>query len=208
MTSTDSARRKRAAMSSRGAQGRYKDPSPWKVPNPYCIYFYYAKKIGRGKYDVRVYVSSSNSEISMTRLKTKIESLTRNARRNGNNPSASGWSFNDIEWRRYSWLVIAMDNNNFENGDAVDIQWIDDTMTKPKYGPNHCFFDGGDGVMQISTGDPISVLWMKNHMRNQAGDVLVKGDQQKFKFKFNPSRRIRDYPDESGTNTGPVIGPP
>lgn len=195
-----------------GKVGKYNYKSDWaKDYVPRTIYFYYAtpKKVGAlaTDYDVRVYiwVNPDNDAIEPgPELDGLIVDLVRNARVNGSSPRPIGFAFDDVPWWRRSYLVVALESDEFVSTEAVEISRDDGH-------PNHCFFDGGDKKMTID-GKEISLMWTVNYMKKKSGKDLERGKIQKFDLRFNPKgpnfhRRRRDEPDH-GTNMGPPIGPP
>lgn len=187
----------------RGHKGPYNKPSDWKEKLPHCIYFYYVRREG-ATYRERVYVWPTRSPIDLDELHQQIKRLTKNARQNRNEPPPSGWAMEDVVWRKISWVVVAVDERDgkFDQDAAVEIAFEGADRS------NHTFFDGGEDEVDIPGEQSIHVMWTLNHMRDAAGAMLTKDSPpETFKFTFNPGRP-RAYPDTSGTNMGPPIGPP
>jgi len=199
----------RHAATRSGKTGDYDDRSgDWKDKyTPHAIYFYYRKDD-----DLRVYlwVNPRDEAITLEVLRAHIIHLTQNARNNGNDPRPIGWKFDDVPWWRRSYLVVAVDTTGFKfpPGKAVIIDRDDSGPNSP----NHCFFDGWDGEIDIPVADggPIQVMWTVNYMKNKSGDDIPSGKIHDFKLYFqkadHPIRR-RDEGDH-GTNMGPPVGPP
>jgi hypothetical protein len=190
-----------------GLVGKYNSPSPWANIHPYTIYFYYAAPAASGSgFDVSTYMWCENAPILPGDLPRHIAHLTSNARSGGSYPPRIGGEMGDVPWARVSYLVAVQEGAaGFDAGDAVEI-WRDDGSTNGH--PNHCFFDGGDGVIPVAGQANIAALWTVNYMRNKSGKKIPKGKLHNFKFRFNPRRGRPLYPDSGGTNMGPPVPPP
>lgn len=198
----------RMAMTRAEKNGDYDDYSgDWKDDYiPHAIYFYY-----RTPKELRVYlwVTPEGQPIHPEDLDRLIINLTKNARDKGSDPRPIGWAFKDVPWWKRSYLVVALDipNTKFDPGKAIEI--VRDDGSAMGY-PNHCFFDGGDGAINIPGQDPIQVMWTVNYMKNKSGKDIPPGKIHKFKLAFNTVQRSirRRNPGDSGTNLGPPVPPP
>jgi hypothetical protein len=193
--------------------GRYNSISDLKdVYVPHTIYFYYFR-VKAGKYEKPVFfVREELAAITQESLKKiHIPELTRNARKaKPDKPPSKGTGFGEA-WTRRSYLVVALDDDDPDNGfdehDAVDIVRKDDGR---RY-RNHCFFDGGEAKLEmLATERPIWAAWTVNYMKNRSGKDVPAGKSHTFGFKFKPKKKppVADDSEDHGTNMGPPIGPP
>jgi hypothetical protein len=191
--------------------GDYDDQSPYKDYPPECIYFYYVSTVG-SKQRIEAYRLEPGKPIPEGDLDDYVIDLVNNARGTNNKPSPIGLGLNAMKWRRISWIVIALDDGRvFPHGTAVRIRHL-----RSGFGhPNHCFFRGGDKLLGIPRGNPVSMMWTLNTMRDRKGNLLGKDVEEQFEFKFpflDPLLAtvltLFAFTDESPINMGPPIGPP
>jgi hypothetical protein len=217
-TKTSSRSSPRLALTHAMRTGDYDDSShDWKDHyTPHTIYFYY-----RTLSELRVYRRITPDPISRAALDGHIIELTKNARAGGSNPLPIGWAFKDVPWQKRSYLVVAVDIPNvvFDPGNAVTITRDDGS---PHGHPNHSFFDGWDGAIEIPTKppepsqEPIQVMWTVNYMKSKSGKDIPAGRTHKFDLDFHSKggknikdgRRRRSDDGDSGTNMGPPVPPP
>ncbi|HYJ52163.1 MAG TPA: hypothetical protein VEW04_03240 [Allosphingosinicella sp.] len=208
---------------------------------PCSIYFYYIRINTDGKLYVTHYFypggdpNDPNNPANpadwpaIPRDRLALENILRdlalNARQNGANPPPIGTRFEDISWRRKSYLAFFIDELNWKlhklaNGDPCIV-----FITEPKDGKigmeNHTFFDAMDldVAMPINGGsatDLRSAVVFIDHMKaDDAGNDLGAGGGQFFQFKMyfdvafaGGGTGMTVIFDPGGTNQGPSVPPP
>jgi hypothetical protein len=190
-----------------GKEGYYYEPSDWADEIPRTIYFYYAKPAGAGKYIVRAYMWVNPDDdpiLPGDDLNEQIRELTKNARKNGDNPRPIGRGFS-VPWWKKSYFVVALDQaNGFEPKQAIEFLHIDGSHQRA----NHTFFDGGDGTVEIPGERSVAAAWAVNHMKTRHGEDLDEGEVHRFRLSFRPKGRPIVDDGDSGTNMGPPVPPP
>lgn len=170
---------------------------PYQPLNPglaaECIYLYYLKITGDPKYETRVFVFKRDFSIA---IDAQIRNLATEISAGQHYPC--GWNFGDVKWRRKSYMVFILEDNNhsLEAGNAV-------TFT-----PDYPFRDGHDVT---SLSPPHSGFCCFNHLIRKQGIDLPDDVTEPFYVEINHPHRqtqaVRSHED-SGTNMGPPIGPP
>lgn len=192
----------------KGHKGEYhcESPNEWQPLVPHTIYFYYFSQNSDGTYDNDFYfVHDAEAPIPQDQLLTRIEQLVVNAAGSKSTPAPETTKFGECPWNRISWLVVAVEGEKFGSKGAVEIKWKKESGGEDQ---NHSFFDGGETIVTLDSGDEVGVLWVWNHMRDPDGELLDDVTKKnKFRFKFK-SVRVLGPIDENGTNTGPTVRPP
>jgi hypothetical protein len=208
-TSDDSA--EEGGVAAPGGPG-YDHPSDWKGnpdETPWTIYFYYDRRTADGGGTLEVYESRRNHAISDDELKSiLIPQLTRNARGSKNRPRVRGNKVSDVDWKRKSYIVFALDTG--EAYDKNDALWI---TREPGHRPNHSFFDGGVGEIEVDPRCPIQAVWTVNYRKNEEGGDLTNRDKHNFTLSFKIKGRNRRHPPivdggDHGQNDGGSTAPP
>lgn len=196
---------------------------------PRCIHFYYIvfDENNQPRADHFFYNNGPKNnpgewnEIPTDQVEFLIPDLIANARSTGiKNPVVSGNNFYNIQWRRKSYVLIVIDEDDWpfqrrNNGNIAAAFNISKGST-----PNHSFFDAMDIEVDIPNGsggtDTRYAIAFINHMkRNADGDDLIQGDTQRFEFdayvdvKYAPPAAppLKIILDPGGTNQGPVLLP-
>lgn len=187
---------------------------------PHTVYFYYVRLDTDGRLRVRHYTRESATPIPYDTLSQVVQEMVDNVRDGDSSWPSDGKNFADIVWKRKSYVAFFIDEANWElhkNGNPQEgIRFV----ASPT--PNHSFYDAIDLKVTVAnrrTGviTQRSAIAMINHMkRNAAGDDLVLGDSQTFKFEMIFDVKFADLSnaplvaifDPEGTNLGPPIGPP
>jgi hypothetical protein len=170
--------------------------------------------------------------------KRKVKKITKNLVLNGRRdslpdptgfcPPSCGDESTKIKWRRKSYIVVVVDDPNWRLARRAG-QEIDPILVAPKT-PNHCFFEAFEWTIKMPFHAPTaafddyytSAVALRNHMsRNEEGDDLGNGKEEKFVFGVNVQRlkKVRGKRkfvpeffhvpiDPDGTNLGPPLGPP
>jgi hypothetical protein len=205
----------------------------------YCLYFYYFTDIhydGQGNLlnALRIYYhDNGKKKLSRKKLKKIVKKLVFNARRDmlrdpltgapapkGFCPPACGESFEEVLWRRQSYVVVAVDDPKWKlpkrNGtkDAI-------AVTEHSKTCNHTFFQALEWDVKMPPNAPNSAfdhfqttaIAFRNHMvSSEAGSPLGDDEAQAFNFAIlveNERGQFTDVPiDPDGNNMGPPIGPP
>lgn len=216
-------------------------PPPYdKIPR--SIYFYYVRVNSNG----RVFVTHhfypggdpndehnpgkptdwSAIDRDSSKLTPILEMLAHDARPSGAHvfpPIGSG--FQNIEWRRKSYIAFFIDEANWTLHPKDGVNFITDSKGGAPGTPNHTFFDSLylPLTMQIThprpggpTTDQRSALVFINHMKaDAAGNDLQAGDKQLFRFQMVFDVAIEGSPyrmmvifDPDGNNLGPPLPPP
>jgi hypothetical protein len=149
-----------------------------------------------------------------------LRDLTLNARNKDYSPPAIGSFWNDIVWRRRSYVAFVIDEPAFQFRKYKDGGGI---FFDPSKQNNHSFFDAKDTDVDVSTAHDgsakISGVYCINHMKgdDQKWDDLGNGlppgktAAQSYKFSLgyeavtNPGKIMTFDPD--GTNVGPPPPP-
>jgi hypothetical protein len=211
---------------------------------PCCIYFYYVRVNTNGRVFVTHHFypggdpNDPGNPPPMTTwhaidrdpqlLKPILEMLAKDARPTGAGVFPKiGESFEQIEWRRKSYIAFFIDEVNWTVAPTDGVSFI----IEPKNGvpgtPNHSFFDALPPVpltMPITKPKPggpytdeRSALVFINHMKaDDAGRDLDATDlPQLFHFLMsfdvafqNGTKAMRVIFDPDGTNLGPPLPPP
>jgi hypothetical protein len=183
------------------------------------------------------YYSHGEKKLRFRSVKRIIRELGLNARSDKETPHSGvppihGTAFQDIYWRRKSYLVILIDYKNGAKKWGLEklnaLTFIPDTTLG--YEENHSFFDGRDYEVDLSDrkdgSEMRAAICCINHLtKNDQGDDLSyennKLGTQGFKLhiNFDPpfvetskahgrSDVVIMYPDSGGTNMGPPVPPP
>lgn len=188
----------------RGGTGIYKERNPRQ--ETWCVYFYYVTD--RNGYDeVKAYRFYSRTKI--TNIKNKITDLLKNVFDQTQTPRQYGSRFRSFPWRRYSYVVIALDSENvkFRHCNALEVKH---RASKS----NHSFFDALDYTQQFNVGGvdrDVSIVYFINHMLARDGREIGENKKEIFDFYWNlVKRRRRPFlpPDSGGTNQGGPVPPP
>ncbi len=194
---------------------------------PYFIYFYYLKFGSEGCIEISHYEWLNPTPIAHSDVKEHIERLARNARAGGANPPKSGARFENIIWRRISYIAILMDNPNWTLLRRVPGQQacLGFNVTKTETG-NHSFFDAADVDVNVAALGEAPVwrraVYMVNHMKKDSDGAELAYLQdgvtpESQKFAFDVVFDVRDCAgagscpfiiDPDGTNLGPPLPPP
>jgi hypothetical protein len=184
--------------------GIYKDYNARQ--ESWCVYFYYVTD--RSGYDeVKCFCLDSDRKI--TSIKIKIKQLLENVFEQTDTPPQCGSNFRSFKWRRYSYIVIALDSENvvFDRLNALTVKHESSKL-------NHSFFDGNDYTQKIEVQGVernISVVYFINHMVGLDGYEIMNGQKEKFDFHWNLIKKSRVPflpPDSGGTNQGGPAAPP
>lgn len=185
---------------------------------PHSMFFYYIDFLDDGELDVRHYhFDNGKDPIEPGDLKKIIRSLALNARNKDQVPPQSGKSWQNIVWRRKSYIVILMDSAKwtFIPGKAL--------VFNPEKGSqdNQSFLDGQDLRIDVSEDydgtEMVTAFCCINHMKkNDKGDDIDKdptGKPEKQKFVFTLAFNVAGFPDPhtidpGGENMGPPVPPP
>jgi len=211
-------------------------PGFYKIP---CsIYFYYVRINSNGRVFVTHHFypggdpNDENNPLNPAdwpaidrdpnRLTPILEMLAQDARPSGTNAYKIGSGFQNIEWRRKSYIAFFIDEANWTLHPQDGVTFI----TAPKDGvpgtPNHTFFDALylPLTMRIGRGpamDQRSAVVFINHMKaDDAGNDLTEHDPpQLFHFQMvfdvaieGGANQMTVIFDPDGNNMGPPIGPP
>lgn len=187
---------------------------------PHTVYFYYVRLDTDGRLTVKHYTRSSPAPIPHGSLQQVVQEMVDNVRNGDTAWASDGKNFADIKWTRKSYIAFFIDESNWDlhkNGSPYGgVRFV------APHTSNHTFFDAVDlkaTVVNRTTGviSQRSAIAFVNHMkRNEAGDDLVLGDIQKFKFEIIFDVKFADLStapliaifDPEGTNLGPPVSPP
>lgn len=215
---------------------------PYHQEVPCSIYFYYIRVNTDGKLHVThfFYPDGDPSDVNnpanpddwpaIPRDRLVLEGILRdlalNARQqNPTNPPPIGTRFENIRWRRKSYLAFFIDEVNWKLHKLANTDPCIVFITEPKDGvtglANHTFFDALelDVEMPINGGpasDLRSAVVFINHMKaDDAGNDLGAGGGQFFQFKMffdvafaGGGNGMTVIFDPGGTNEGPSVPPP
>lgn len=223
------------------ALGSIEDPHLGPPPYdkiPCSIYFYYVRVNNSG----RVFIShhfypGGNPDDEQNprnpadwptidrdpaKLTPILEMLAHDARPTGTNAYKIGGGFQNILWRRKSYIAFFIDEANWTLHPQDGVNFV----TEPKNGvpgtPNHTFFDALylPLRMRINGGpatDLRSAVVFINHMKaDDAGNDLTALDPpQLFHFQMvfdvaieGSTNKMTVIFDPDGSNQGPPLGPP
>jgi hypothetical protein len=156
-------------------------------------------------------------------LKTLITQLAQNAADNGHNPDPYAHNFNQIEWRRKSYVVFFFDDikwtlHKFANNKEAVI-FYDDKFGAP-HTPNHTFYDGKDfdKITVTKQGGNIDgqAIALFNHLKKADGtDFVSSQDSEHYEFGMyfeinfvhQNQGSMTFIIDPGGTNQGPPLDP-
>lgn len=206
--------------------------TPGFEKTPHCVYFYYVRIDRSGKVRVDHYLYAEGPLKDPTKwppipykdMPDIVYKLALNGRpgvRCKDPPKLDTHNFDDIPWKRKSYIAIFIDEGNwsFHRRQAGKPSVAFD----PDWGtPNHSFFDALDLVFDMPNKytkgtDKRSAIFFINHMkRNAKGDDLLKWESQPFKFDMwlaavfaeTSQRGMTANFDPGGTNLGPPLPPP
>jgi hypothetical protein len=205
----------------------------------HCIYFYYFTDIhydGQGNLlnTLRIYYyDNGKKKLTPKKVKKEVKALVLNARRDmlrdpntgapapkGFCPPACGKSFEDVIWRRQSYVVLVVDDPEWKlpkrdgKKDAI-------VVTEHSKTSNHTFFQATEWDVDMPPKAPTAAfdhfqttaIAFRNHMaRSEAGAPLGGDEAQAFNFAILVEKergQFRDVPiDPDGNNLGPPVGPP
>jgi hypothetical protein len=219
---------------------------------PHCIYFYYVRLNTDGKLKVRHYfwpsgdpndvnnpsnpaswpvIRNDSGAPADENLEDIIRRLALNARPSvkwvDKNPKPlPEENFENIKWRRRSWVVIFVDEAHWsllerQPGNKKPAIVFTSGATDPACTSNETFFDAADFTIRMpirrkpGQEDERTAVAFINHMKkNHAGDDLSTPDKQDFKFSIFFDTKYADGPgvmkvifDPGGTNDGTPLQP-
>lgn len=207
-------------------------PVPGFEGEPYSIYFYYVRIDNSGKIRVDHYFDwdgplddpSQWKPIPYANVPGRIYALALNARPstpNKNPPRLTTRNFENIVWRRRSYIAVFLDEANWhfhttDGGKSALVFKVGSGMT-----PNHSFFDAKDVELDMPNTfnggtDKRSALYFINHMKkNEAGEPLDGPPDQTFEFEMFLKVQFAEAStntltvifDPTGTNQGPPEQP-
>ena len=206
---------------------------------PCCIYFYYVRVNSNGRVSVthHFYPGGDPDDPNIppnhadwpsiardpSNLTPILEMLAADARASGAHifePIGSG--FQDIQWRRKSYIAFFIDEANWTLHPKDGINFVTDSKGGEPGTPNHTFYDSLylPLTMLINGGpatDQRSAVVFINHMKaDVAGNDLSGNDPpQLFHFQMvldvgieNSADRMIVIFDPDGNNMGPPLPPP
>lgn len=156
-------------------------------------------------------------------LKDKITELAQNAAGPKNNPSPYAFNFQELKWRRKSYMVFVFDDiiwkiHKFRNNQEAVVFY--DSKFRTEYTPNHSFYDGIDyddiEITKNGVTLPREAVAFINHMKKADGtDLLTAEDSEQYQFgiyfdvEFTSGSGgvVTFIVDPGGTNQGPPIDP-
>ena len=221
-----------------GNGGAY--PNHQKLPR--SIYFYYIRYTPDAGLDVRHYFYPEGAHDDVANpatpaqwapipntkagLEPHIKKLIENAKANGgaggNAYTLAGRDFQNIKWRRKSYIALFIDDeawtlhkHSATGQDALIFLTDPAGPGLPNKTPNHSFFDAQVFDVTIA-GRQRPVFVCINHMtRDEAGNNVTEHPQYfafeiyfRAKFLQGATAPITVILDPDGNNMGPPIGPP
>jgi hypothetical protein len=209
-----------------------------KRGKPHCLYLYYITNITRRRntvyFQMKVYYHDNGGKrLGRRKVKKLAPKLVLNARRDcltntttqkaepkGYCPPLCGTKFDDVKWRRKSYILVVVDDPHWwlarHAGNKVDPILVN-AHSKTC---NHNFFGAFEWSVEMPHNAPsgsfdhhrTAAVAFRNHMvRDEAGSEL--GDEeQEFSFDINVENQRGDFLpvpiDPDGSNLGPPLGPP
>lgn len=200
---------------------------------PRCIYFYYVRVDNSGKLRIDHYFECNGpvedptqwQPIPYTDVPARVKALALNGRPgtvNKNPPTLPDHNFENIIWKRRSYIAFYFDEANWHfhtYGGAKSA-----VVFKVGAGvyPNHSFFDAKDVLLDMPNifhggTDKRSGIFFVNHMKmNEAGDDLaLPAPSQRFEFEMflkvqfaeTSASTLTVIFDPTGTNQSPPEQP-
>jgi hypothetical protein len=207
-------------------------PTPGYAYIPSCIYFYYVRVDNSGKLRIDHYFDCNGPIADPTQwqpipyadVPARLFNLAMNARPgtvNKNPPTLPDHNFDNIVWRRKSYIAFYFDEANWHFHTRGGARSAVVFKVGPTVYPNHSFFDAQDVVLDMPNvfhggTDQRSALFFVNHMkRNEAGDEFILPESQTFEFEMFLKVQFAEAStntltvifDPTGTNQGPPETP-
>ena len=200
---------------------------------PYCIYFYYVRVDNSGKLTIDHYFDcdgpphddSQWRPIPYDEVPARIYRLALNGRPSmvaKNPPMLPDHNFDNIEWKRKSYIAFFFDEANWHFHTYGSSRSALAFKVGAGLQPNHSFFDAKDVTLDmpnLRTGgtDQRSAIFFVNHMKmNEAGDDIEPPEPNqrfefemflKVKFAAASANTLTVIFDPTGTNQSPPVEP-
>lgn len=181
--------------------------APRQHDNLHCVYFYYVKFNGTAFEMKSYYYFDEDTPIRNDHdLITIIGKLAINAKRGDFAPPPFGTTISAAPWRRKSFMVILMDDNQhqFPNEDALIIDCLEVAEEI-----NHSFFNARKLDINLA-GNAVTALCCVNLMQHRDNRNMEDRDPpERYEVKYRPNGpRASGVRDDGGTNQGGPLPPP
>ena len=188
--------------------------NPYNTPaistKPCCLYFYYVTFTAGGVPTAKVYFYNNGDTVMTPAFaETIITRLTANARLDDDNPPKCASRFDEIRWRRKSFLAFVVD----DPGWTFAAQGLVFNEANGKT-PNHSFFHGKNIPVPVKNADGsvglLSGMYCINHMtKDVTGTPLESTDSEEYVYYLihHAAKILVADIDPGGTNQGPPEKP-